>query len=107
MTKPAIAEILAVRAGINEYNKAFYAYAKELKRTDPNADLYQAELDFKAANPLSKYVEEQRPIYKEAILNPPAPPMPPVPDGQDPVEFRRLWETDPKFREDYATGAQN
>lgn len=94
MTKPAIAEILAVRSGINEYNKAFYAYAKELKRTDPNADLYQAELDFKAQNPLSKYVEQQRPIYKEAILNPP---VPPVPAGADP----ELWASDPQYREDW------
>lgn len=98
LTKPAIAEILAIRSGINEYNKAFYAYAKELKRTDPNADLYQAELNFKANKPLAQFIEEQRPVYQEAILNPP---VPPVPAGADP----ELWASDPQYREDFEAGA--
>jgi len=99
LTKPAIAEILAVRSGINEYNKAFNAYVKEVKRLDPNADLYQAELNFKAANPLSSYIEKQRPIYREAILNPP---VPPVPAGANP----ELWANDPQYREDFVAGAK-
>ena len=105
LTKPAIAEILAVRAGINEYNKAFYAYAKEIRRTKPNADLYQAEMDFKASNPLSKFIEEQRPVYKEAILNPPVPPMPPVPEGMTREEFEKLWQ-DPILRKQFLEGAR-
>jgi hypothetical protein len=97
MTQEAISHVLAVRAGINEYNKAFYSAMEDLKRARPDTDLYQAELDWKSKpeNQLTAFVDKQIPIYREAITNPTIPPVPP---GADP----ELWASDPVYRQDWS-----
>ncbi|UOF80297.1 internal virion protein D [Caudoviricetes sp.] len=85
MTPGAIEELLAVRAGIADYQIA-RSEALNRARRDPNANLAQVDREFAYEHPIEEYVDVRRPQYEGTIGTDEIPEGGEIPEGSTDVD---------------------
>ncbi len=67
MDKGSMAEILAIKAGINEYQREMYAELNKSATENPTANLAQMEREYRSTHPVAPFIEAQRPKFADAL----------------------------------------
>ncbi len=67
MDKGSMAEILAIKAGINEYQREMYTELNKSATENPTANLAQLEREYRSSHPIGPFIEAQRPKFMEAL----------------------------------------
>jgi len=67
MDKGSMAEILAIKAGINDYQREMYTELNKSATENPTANLAQLEREYRATHPIGPFIEAQRPRFAEAL----------------------------------------
>lgn len=85
MTSGAIEELLAIRAGIADYQIA-RSEALNMARKDPKANLAQVDREFAYEHPIEEYVDVRRPQYEGTIGTDEIPEGGEIPEGSTDVD---------------------
>ena len=67
MDKGSMAEILAIKAGINEYQREMYAELNKSATENPTANLAQMEREYRSSHPIAPFIEAQRPKFANVL----------------------------------------